>query len=119
MDNNKEPKSNGFSNHGDHVGYAFVATEEQKSRSRLGSLDEFWRMHERSLDDPDAFWGEAAAPFFWKTPVPRENVSNYNIDVSKGDVYIEWMKGATTNICYNCLDRNVELGHGDQIAFYW
>ena len=29
------------------------------------------------------------------------------------------MVGAETNICHNALDRNVELGHGDKVAFYW
>ena len=29
------------------------------------------------------------------------------------------VRGAETNICHNALDRNVELGHGDKVAFYW
>ncbi|XP_076208433.1 acetyl-coenzyme A synthetase, cytoplasmic isoform X3 [Aptenodytes patagonicus] len=38
----------------------------------------------------------------------------------RGKIFIEWMKGATTNICYNLLDRNVnEKKLGDKIAFYW
>ena len=32
---------------------------------------------------------------------------------------IEWMKDGVTNICYNCVDRHVEAGKGDRIAFYW
>lgn len=119
MDNNKEHQSNDSLDLNGHESYVFNATEEQKKRSRLGSLEEFWRMHRQSLDDPDAFWGEAASPFYWKTPLPKKNICNYNIDVSKGKVFIEWMKGAETNICYNALDRNIEQGHGDQIAFYW
>ena len=39
--------------------------------------------------------------------------------MGKGPVKIEWMVGAQTNICYNALDRNVEAGHGDRVAFYW
>ncbi len=34
-------------------------------------------------------------------------------------VEIKWLDGALTNICYNCLDRNIERGLGDQIAFYF
>lgn len=119
MDNNKDHKPNGFLNHSDNGGYVFNVTEEQRIRSRLGNLDEFWRIHRKSLDEPDVFWREAASPFYWKTPVPEKNVTNYNFDVRKGKVFIEWMKGATTNICYNALDRNVERGYGNQIAFYW
>ena len=31
----------------------------------------------------------------------------------------QWFKGGITNICYNCIDRNVEDGLGDKIAMYW
>lgn len=34
-------------------------------------------------------------------------------------MYDQWFKGGITNICYNCLDKNVEAGLGDKIAMYW
>lgn len=34
-------------------------------------------------------------------------------------VISQWFKGGVTNICYNCLDRNVDAGNGDKIALYW
>ncbi len=43
----------------------------------------------------------------------------YNFDVRKGPVKIEWFVGAETNLTYNALDRHVEAGHGDHVAFYW
>lgn len=33
--------------------------------------------------------------------------------------FFQWFKGGSTNICYNCLDKNVEAGNGDKIAIYW
>ncbi len=37
------------------------------------------------------------------------------------DLYfnLQWFKGGITNICYNCLDKNVEAGLGEKIALYW
>jgi acetyl-CoA synthetase len=32
---------------------------------------------------------------------------------------MSWFKGGKTNIAYNCLDRNVQLGRGDELAFIW
>ena len=32
---------------------------------------------------------------------------------------VEWFVGAETSITYNCLDRHVEAGHGDRVAFFW
>ena len=43
----------------------------------------------------------------------------YNFDVRKGPVKVEWFVGAKTSIAYNCVDRHVEAGHGDRVAFYW
>lgn len=34
-------------------------------------------------------------------------------------ILFQWFKGGVTNICYNCLDKNVEAGIGDKIAIYW
>ncbi len=32
---------------------------------------------------------------------------------------LQWFKGGKTNICYNSLDRHVDAGLGDKIAFFW
>uniref|UniRef100_A0A8C0QKA1 Propionate--CoA ligase n=1 Tax=Chelonoidis abingdonii TaxID=106734 RepID=A0A8C0QKA1_CHEAB len=65
------------------------------------------------------FWGDIAKEFYWRSQHSGPFLK-YNFDVTKGKIFIEWMKGATTNICYNLLDRNVnEKKLGDKIAFYW
>lgn len=46
-------------------------------------------------------------------------MNRYNFDVREGPVKIEWFVGAETNLTYNALDRHVEAGHGDRVAFYW
>ncbi len=33
--------------------------------------------------------------------------------------FAKWFVGGTLNASYNCLDRHVEAGHGDQVAYYW
>ena len=43
----------------------------------------------------------------------------YNFDLRKGPIKIEWMVGGKTNLCYNALDRNVDNGQGDKVAFHW
>lgn len=73
----------------------------------------------RSIDNPEEFWGKIAQQFHWETPVKEGKFHSYNFDVTKGDVFVEWMEGASTNISFNLLDRNVKNGNGDKIAFYW
>ncbi|MEE6523196.1 hypothetical protein FKM82_021964, partial [Ascaphus truei] len=66
-----------------------------------------------------AFWAEMAKDYYWRVP-PSEPILRYNFDITKGGIFVEWMKGAVTNICYNVLDRNIiDKKLGDKIAFYW
>uniref|UniRef100_A0AAY4DTI2 Acetyl-coenzyme A synthetase n=1 Tax=Denticeps clupeoides TaxID=299321 RepID=A0AAY4DTI2_9TELE len=68
---------------------------------------------------PSEFWGDVVKDFFWKTKHAGRFL-DYNFDVTKGEIFIKCMEGATTNICYNVLDRNVhERKLGEKIAFYW
>ncbi|MCF6322143.1 MAG: propionyl-CoA synthetase [Rhizobiaceae bacterium] len=61
---------------------------------------------------PEEFWAQAAADIDWITPWEKI------FDKSRG-VYGEWFVGATCNTCYNCLDRHVEGGRGDQAAIIY
>ena len=33
--------------------------------------------------------------------------------------YAKWFLGGKLNITYNCVDRHVEAGNGDRVAYYW
>ena len=33
--------------------------------------------------------------------------------------FAKWFVGGKLNAAYNCVDRHVEAGHGDQVAFHW
>lgn len=60
-----------------------------------------------------------ADDFYWEQRWSDEGFHSYNYDRTRGKVEIKWFEDATTNICYNCLDRNISKGLGGQIAFYW
>jgi len=93
-----------------------VATE-----SHCRGMQKYQEMYNESIDDPKKFWLRICQQFYWKTK-PSEDPAEfmrYNFDLGKGPIKIEWMLGAKTNICHNALDRNVENGHGDKVAFYW
>ncbi|KAF4517788.1 hypothetical protein B566_EDAN002993 [Ephemera danica] len=87
-------------------------------KSYLNSMAKYRQAYQESIDDPAKFWGEIAKQFHWETPV-KESFYSYNFDINKGPISIKWMEGATTNICYNLLDRNIRNGNGDKVAFYW
>jgi acetyl-CoA synthetase len=33
--------------------------------------------------------------------------------------FARWFVGGTLNVAYNCLDRHVEAGNGDKVAYHW
>ena len=43
--------------------------------------------------------------------------SNFNKD--DGKIAVEFFRGGRTNIAYNCLDRHVKKGRGNQPCFLW
>lgn len=96
----------------------FYPTEEIKKVAHVSSMETYRDMHKRSLEDPAGFWGDIAKDFYWQVPPKRESFLSYNFDTAEG-VRVKWMEGAKTNICYNVLDRHVENGLGNTVAFYW
>jgi acetyl-CoA synthetase len=80
-------------------------------QAHVQSLEQYEKMWRRSVEDPEAFWGEAAADFHWFTSWRR--VLEWNLPDAN------WFVGATTNIAYNCLDHQVQLGRGEHTAILW
>ncbi|PIN99445.1 hypothetical protein AB205_0002800 [Aquarana catesbeiana] len=76
-------------------------------------------LYDKSIHHPQEFWTEVASDFYWKSP-PSGKVLDYNFDLTKGNIFVEFMKGAKTNVCYNVLDRNVlEKNLGAKTAYFW
>ena len=67
--------------------------------------DELYR---RSLDEPEAFWAEAAQAIYWhKSP---QRILEYT-----NPPFRKWFAGGETNLCYNAVDRHL-AARGDQLA---
>ncbi|XP_042435180.1 acetyl-coenzyme A synthetase, chloroplastic/glyoxysomal-like [Zingiber officinale] len=93
-------------------------SHEFSSQALVSSPEQYRKIYERSIEDPAGFWSEIASQFYWKEKWDLE-VYSENIDVRKGSIKFEWFKGASTNISYNTLDRNIEAGNGGKVAIYW
>ncbi|KAL8134168.1 hypothetical protein AgCh_009288 [Apium graveolens] len=93
-------------------------SHEFSTQALVPSPQKYLEMYKRSVQDPAGFWSDIAAEFYWKKKWGHQ-VFDENLDVRKGPIQIQWFKGGVTNICYNCLDRNIESGNGDKVAMYW
>jgi propionyl-CoA synthetase len=72
----------------------------------------YQQAYEKSLKDPEGFWGEAAKEIHWYKTWDKV------LDDSKKPFY-RWFVGAETNTCYNAVDRHVEQGRGQQTAIIY
>jgi propionyl-CoA synthetase len=61
---------------------------------------------------PEEFWRRQAEALAWFKPIDKV------FDKDQG-VYGRWFIGGETNTCYNCIDRHVEAGRGDQNALIY
>ena len=104
---------------GDQQSRVYYPNPELQKNAHVKSLEEYKKLYEKSINDPEGFWGEIAEQFYFKTPPTKGKFLEYNFNVNKGPVFVKWWQGATTNVCYNVLDRHVKNGLGDRIVFYW
>ena len=94
----------------DHI---FSPNPKFSDQALIRSLDQYRDLYEKSMSDPDTFWSTVADRITWYKK--WGNVREF--DFVKGN--IKWFDGAKLNVSYNCLDRHVEAGHGDQTAIIW
>ena len=86
--------------------------EDFSKNAHVESMEEYKEMYERSVKDPEGFWSEMAEKFEWFEK--WDKARDFDFD----NPNIEFYKGGKTNICYNCLDRNIKE-RGDQTAIIW
>jgi len=91
----------------------YEPSKETKNRAHIGSIEEYKKMYEYSIEKPEAFWEEQAERISWFKK--WNNVWDW--DFNKANV--KWFEGAKLNACYNCVDRHVIEGYGDKTALIW
>ncbi|MBB5807126.1 acetyl-CoA synthetase [Saccharothrix ecbatanensis] len=69
-------------------------------------------LYEEASADREAFWAKQAERLSWDTKWDQV------LDWSKAP-FAKWFVGGKLNVAYNCVDRHVESGHGDQVAIHW
>eukprot|EP00891_Asterochloris_glomerata_P007593 jgi/Astpho2/7593/Aster-02498 len=91
---------------------------QYKARTGLLNREQYEAMYRRSIEHPVEFWGEIAGDLHWQRKWERDHF-DFNFDTSKGPVTNEWFQGGRTNLAYNCLDRHVKEGRGNQACLLW
>lgn len=76
--------------------------------------------HSHSLGDPETFWSHHAARLHWHRK-PSRALTRQTKSLPSGTEHEHWSWFADGEISttYNCVDRHVLAGHGDNVAIVW
>jgi acetyl-CoA synthetase len=85
----------------------FEPSEEFRSRAVVQDRT----VYESAEADHEAFWAEQADRLGW--------VKRWDTVMTWTPPWVRWFEGGQLNASYNCLDRHVEAGGGDKVAYYW
>jgi acetyl-CoA synthetase len=85
---------------------------EIKKRAHIDA-ENYARLYERSVRDPEAFWAEQAKSLEWMRPFKTVKNARFEKPVS-----IRWFEDGTLNLSVNCLDRHLKT-RAEQTAILW
>ncbi|MBD3353422.1 MAG: acetate--CoA ligase [Candidatus Lokiarchaeota archaeon] len=89
---------------------------ELAKNARVKSMDDYNNIWKQSIDNPDKFWDKEAKMVDWFKPYSKV----WQSPKGDGDDFVgKWFVDGKLNVCYNCLDRWVEKGYGDQKSLIW
>jgi acetyl-CoA synthetase len=87
--------------------------EELSRKAYIKSLEEYKEIYQRSLDDPEGFWGEAAQQLDWYKKWDKVLTEDF------AEGRHEWFVGGKLNVSYNCLDRHLKTWRRNKAALIW
>lgn len=67
--------------------------------------------YDEAAADRLGFWERAADRLTW--------AKRWDTTLEWNPPFAKWFIGGQLNIAYNCVDRHVEAGRGDKVAYYW
>ena len=79
---------------------------------RINSFDDYKRVYDYSVSEPENFWGSVADTFYWQKK--WDNVLDWNFT----EPNVKWFSGGKLNITENCLDRHL-ANDADKTAMIW
>lgn len=86
---------------------------EFSEKAYIKSLDEYRELYQRSIKDPEGFWGELAEQLDWYKKWDRVLVEDFK------EGKHQWFVGGKLNVCHNCLDRHLNTWRKNKAALIW
>jgi len=91
----------------------FEPPEHLSKNAYIKSLEQYREIYNKSIDDPEGFWGEMAEQLAWYRKWDKVLVEDFK------EGKHEWFVGGKLNVCFNCLDRHVRTWRRNKAALIW
>ncbi len=89
----------------------FAPPAEFAAKAYVKSTADYEAIYQRSVEEPDAFWAEAAGELDWFQPWTK---------VQEGVIAdSRWFVGGKLNLSHNCVDRHALGARRDKVALLW
>ncbi|UCE74700.1 MAG: acetate--CoA ligase [Methanomassiliicoccales archaeon] len=92
-------------------GRKFPPSDEFRKKANIKSLEEYLELYERSVSDPEKFWGDMAEELHW--------FKKWKKVISWDPPFAKWFEGGRINVSYNCLDRHLSTWRKNKAAIIW
>jgi acetyl-CoA synthetase len=86
---------------------------EPPAEFRANALWSDPQIYEEAAADPEGWWTAQAKELLDWDVEPSEGLDDSN------PPFYKWFADGRLNASYNCLDRHVEAGNGDRVAYHW
>ncbi|HEX5893856.1 MAG TPA: acetate--CoA ligase [Solirubrobacterales bacterium] len=70
-------------------------------------------LYEEAEQDLEGFWSRQAEKLLDWAETPTEILDESNAP------FYKWFADGKLNVSHNCLDRHIEAGNGDRVAYHW
>jgi acetyl-CoA synthetase len=91
----------------------FETPDGVKLRAYIKNMEEYQKLYERSIKDPEGFWEELAEQLDWYKKWDKVLEWDFNRPE------IKWFLGGKLNASYNCLDRHLNSWRSNKVALIW
>ncbi|MFN0084767.1 MAG: acetate--CoA ligase [Blastocatellia bacterium] len=89
----------------------YAPSEAFSASAHITSREQYDRIYQRSVEDPEGFWAEIASELDWFKPWDRV--------LEWSEPFAKWFAGGEINISHNCLDRHLGSWRKNKAAIIW
>jgi len=91
----------------------FPVNKEFSAKAHIKSFEEYKKLYDRSVSDPEGFWAERAEQIDWFKKWDKVRIVDF------ANAKHEWFIGGKLNVSYNCIDRHLTTWRKNKAAIIW